>query len=113
MRPFGEASILAVVLGLNCLCGCKLGSVKLREAAGGATAAILVDAKENFENFCVLKSVTDQSYVSLLLCVVHATMSKSAAALEKAKACELTVKLRGVLYSRRTKWPITTKVSLQ
>ncbi len=112
VRPFEEASILAVVLGVGCLCNCKLGSADITEAGSGAAAVILVDAKENAESFCVLKSVKDESYVSLLLCVEHA-FTHRITALVRAKVCGLTVKLCNVLYSQRTGRPITTKVSLQ
>ncbi len=111
-RPLEEASIFAVVLGLGCLCNCKLGSAGLTEAGSGAAAAILVDAKENAESFCVVKSVKDESYVSLLLCVEQA-LTRRTTALVRARVCGLVVKLCNVLYSRRTRCPITTKVSLQ
>ncbi len=71
VRPFKEASVLAVVLGVGCLCNCRFSSVELTDAAAGGGAAILVDAGENSESFCVLKLVGELGCVSLLLCVAQ------------------------------------------
>ncbi|MFP3039606.1 MAG: class I tRNA ligase family protein [Candidatus Hodgkinia cicadicola] len=111
-RPFAETPVFAVVLGLNRLCSCKLGFAKLRDAANIDSVSVLVSTKDDAEGFCVLKSTRIQRYSSLLLCVICAAETQITGLL-KARICRQEIKLCCVMYSQKTKYPLTPKVSLQ
>ncbi|MFP3039460.1 MAG: class I tRNA ligase family protein [Candidatus Hodgkinia cicadicola] len=111
-RPPAEALVLAVVLGVSHLCNCKLSLAKLEDAASGAAVSVLVNAKEDVEGFSVLKSTQNRKCVSLLMCVMCATETQVGGML-KTRICRQEIKMCYVLYSQKTKWPITPKVSLQ
>lgn len=60
IRPLVETVVLAVVIGLCrlCrLCNCKFSSAELKDAASADGTVMLINAKEDIEGFCVLKSV--------------------------------------------------------
>ncbi|MFP3038202.1 MAG: class I tRNA ligase family protein [Candidatus Hodgkinia cicadicola] len=111
-RPSTETLVLAVVLGISYLCNCKLSSAKLRDAASAAAVSVLVNAKEDAEGFCVLKSTQNQKCISLLMCIMCASETQDVDML-KTRICRREIKMCYVLYSQKTKWPITPKVSLQ
>ncbi|MFP3039297.1 MAG: class I tRNA ligase family protein, partial [Candidatus Hodgkinia cicadicola] len=111
-RPPTEASVFAVVLGISRLCYCKFSFAELRDAASAAKVSVLVNAKEDVEGFCILKSTQNQKCVSLLMCITGAAEAQTAGML-KTRICRKEVKMCYVLYSRKTKQQITPKVSLQ
>ncbi|MFP3038412.1 MAG: class I tRNA ligase family protein [Candidatus Hodgkinia cicadicola] len=111
-RPSTEAAVLAVVLGVSHLCNCKLSFAKLRDAASGAAVSVLVNAKEDAEGFCVLKTMQNRECVSLLMCITCATETQVVGIL-KTRIYRQEIKMCCVLYSQKTKWPITPKISLQ